>query len=152
MPRDKDRKKRRSIFDAFFSGSLFDEIEEFFEDVWDEFKELGDTEGGYSIEITYVNGRPVVRAKISDNIDREEFERMLKERYPGAEIIIEGGRGEKFKVMKREKEEKRVEITLKNQETIGVEKKTVTEEKKTEGSLFDMLYGKRKAFIKREDE
>ena len=145
----KDRKRRRSIFDDFFGGSIFDEIEELFEKFSEGFDETSfGMGGGYSIEVTYANGRPIVRAKLSDNIDRAEFEKMLREKYPGAEIIIEGGRGEKFEVVRKEKEGKKVVITLDE----GEKEKRVDEksEESSTGSLFDMMYGKKRVWIKRE--
>ena len=142
-----DRKKRRkSFFDDIFGFSIFDEIDEFFEKAFGEFGSLGEGfSGSYSISVTYTDEGPVVYAEVSDNINREEFRKMLEKKYPGAKIVIKGGHGEKskFEVISRESEgEKRVEIKL------GEEEK----ESREEESIFDMLYGKRRTQIVREDE
>ncbi len=140
------KKKKRSFFDDIFGFSLFDEIEEIFSEG---FGDLGEgLSSGYSIQVTYTDEGPVVYAELSDNMDASEFRKMLEQKYPGAKIVIKGGKQEeKFKVVKREKADKRVEIKS-NEESEQIEKE---KEEKTE-SLFDMLHGKKRSFIVREDD
>ncbi|MHA1616851.1 MAG: hypothetical protein ACTSX9_06035 [Candidatus Njordarchaeales archaeon] len=147
----KDKKKRRSFFDDIFGGSFFDEIDRLFEEAFRDFASMDMGGSGYSIEVVYVNGRPVVKARLSEDMDREEFERMLRERYPEAEIIIEGGR-EKIKAIRREPERKRVEITLVDEEKKEVKNKDSVTSEKSKESIFDLIHGRRRVFIKREDE
>lgn len=140
-----EKKKRRGIFDDLFGFSLFDEIDSMFENLLEGFGE--GSSGGYSIQVVYTDEGPVVYAELSDNMDAEQFRKMLEQKYPGAKIVIKGGKQEeKFKVVEKTTE-KRVEIKL---EETGEENRG-EEEEKSEESVFDMLYGKRKTFIRRED-
>jgi len=78
------RRKRRSFFDEIFERfeELFDEVEAF----------KGDFSSSYSISVTYDEyGRPIVRVSVQGDVDRRELEEYLRERYPNAKIIWEGG-------------------------------------------------------------
>ncbi|MEM1537943.1 MAG: hypothetical protein QXQ28_04090 [Candidatus Nezhaarchaeales archaeon] len=79
--------KRKSLFRDLFSS--FDEFDELFEST---FKDIQGLEGGYSIEVTQSAGRTVVKAKVGKDVSVQELRRELEEQYPGAEIIIEGGK------------------------------------------------------------
>ena len=83
------RKRRKSIFDELFGGSIFDEIDGFFK----EFPE-GELSEGYSISITQTPEGTKVKARVGKNVDVNALERRLKQQYPGAKIEIEGGRRE----------------------------------------------------------
>ncbi|MHA1665643.1 MAG: hypothetical protein ACTSVW_07420 [Candidatus Njordarchaeales archaeon] len=134
---NKDKKKRRSIFDAFFEG-FFSDFDELFEGFPHDFSE--GISGGYSISVTQTPEGTVVHAKIGDDMDRNEFKKMLEERYPGAKIVIEGGKDRKAII--RVEEETPEQKTQEKRE----EKKEASEEK----SILDALF-KKKSFIIRED-
>lgn len=134
------KRKRRSIFDDWFGSSIFDELEDMFDKAFSSLE--GGLTGSYSIQVTYTDKGPVVYAELSDDMDADEFRKMLEQKYPGAKIVIKGGKSsEKFKVVKKEKEEKRVGVPLESDH----------EEESKEESLFDLLHGKKRTFIKRED-
>jgi len=134
------KKKRKSFFDDLFGSSIFDELEDIFNKAFSDFE--GELTGSYSIQVTYTDEGPVVYAELSDDMDANEFRKMLEQKYPGARIVIKGGRsGEKFKVVRREKEGKRVEVPLESK----------SEEEGEDKSLFNLLHGNKKTFIKRED-
>ncbi|MBS7617468.1 hypothetical protein KEJ25_02505 [Candidatus Bathyarchaeota archaeon] len=81
------RGKRRSFFDEIF-GEMekeFERFEKFFQE-----SEVGDY--GYSINVTESGGKTKVYVKAGKNVDASELKKMLRERYPGAEIIVEGGK------------------------------------------------------------
>jgi len=130
------KRKRRSIFDSFF-GDFFEEFETMFD-------EIGAMGGGYSISVTTTPEGTIVHAKISDDVDADEFKRMLQQRYPGAKIIIEGGKKGKLIVREEGEEEEKGE-----KKTIRL----VEEKEERKGSsIMDLMYGKRrKPFIQRED-
>lgn len=145
MDMTRKKKKRIGLFDDIFGSSIFDEFEDFFSDF------SGDIgsgfSGGYSIQVTYTDEGPVVYAELSDNVDANEFRKMLEQKYPGAKIVIKGGKQEeKFKVVKREKAGERVEVKLEDSA------KQEEEKEEREESLFNMLYGGKKSFIRREDD
>ncbi|MGQ9641989.1 MAG: hypothetical protein ACUVUF_07705 [Candidatus Bathycorpusculaceae bacterium] len=81
-----DKKRRKSFFDKFFEGSLFDESDEFFEEFE---KGMG---SGYSISVTQTPEGTKVHAKVSGDVDVGELKRKLQQQYPGAHIEIEGGK------------------------------------------------------------
>jgi len=87
------KKRRRSIFDVF---------EEIFEEPF------LDTDlpvrGGYSISITQINGKTTIHVKADRNTNITELKRSLKEQYPNAEIIIEGGKPMIEEIGREEKE------------------------------------------------
>jgi hypothetical protein len=72
---------------------FFDEMLERFEEL---FKEVGAFRGGassmYSISMTYDDyGRPVIRVSAQGDVNKEELGKYLRERYPNAKIVWEGG-------------------------------------------------------------
>jgi len=141
----KKRKKRKSLFDDLFGFSLFEDMEDIFEGFFSDFGEEG-LSGSYSIQVTYTDEGPVVYAELSDDIDANKFRKMLEQKYPGAKIVIKGGKTEeRFKVNERTPE-KRVEIKLGEEKEEGEIKK-----EKEEESIFNALYGKKRTFIKREE-
>lgn len=82
------RKKRRSPFSEFFRGSLFGDMEKLFEEM-----EKGEGLGsGYSIRVTQGPEGTKVYAKAGKDVDVNSLRRRLQQRYPGAEIHIEGGK------------------------------------------------------------
>lgn len=81
------RKRRGSLFDEIF-GEIEEEFERF-EKLFQK-SEVGDY--GYSISVTESGGKTKVYVKAGKNVDVTELKRTLKERYPGAEIVIEGGK------------------------------------------------------------
>ncbi|MEM1552851.1 MAG: hypothetical protein QXS01_04465 [Candidatus Bathyarchaeia archaeon] len=87
MPSEKRR--RRSIIDELFGGSIFDEMEEIFK----EFPE-GEITSGYSISVTQTPEGTKVKAKVGKDVDVNALKRRLQQQYPGAQIEIEGGRQE----------------------------------------------------------
>jgi len=100
------KRRRRSIFDVF---------EEIFEEPF------LDTDlpvrGGYSISITQINGKTTIHVKADKNTNIAELKRSLKEQYPNAEIIIEGGKpmieeigGEEKKIVEKKEEKKKHHI------------------------------------------
>ena len=80
-------RKKKSFIDSFFTGSIFDEIEEIFERFNDE-----SMRGGYSISVTQTPEGTKVYAKVSGDTDISELRRQLQQQYPNAEIVIEGGK------------------------------------------------------------
>jgi hypothetical protein len=84
-----ERRKRRSPFDLF-DFSSFKEVERLFEESWGEFERLGSH--GYSITVTQTGKKTIVRAKVGRDVDVGRVREELQRSYPGAEIIIEGGK------------------------------------------------------------
>lgn len=78
------RKKRKSIFDLFFGESIFNK--------WDKLFETMGLEGGYSISVIQTPEGTKVHVKAGENVDVAGLRRKLESRYPGAEIVIEGGK------------------------------------------------------------
>ena len=78
-------RKRKSLFEEFLSMDVFEEFDRLF-------KSLPKTGAGYSITVSQTGGKTVVKAKVSGNISQTEIRRELEAQYPGAEIIIEGGK------------------------------------------------------------
>jgi hypothetical protein len=79
------KKRKKSIIDEFFSGSLFDEREAFSNEA---------SEGGYSISVVQTPKGKKVKAKVGKDADTDALRRQLQQQYPNAEIEIEGGRKE----------------------------------------------------------
>lgn len=76
------RKRWRDIFDSFF-----EDIDELFERMGE-----GDVlEGGYSINVTQGPEGIRVYVKAGKDVDVESLRRELQQRYPDAEIHLEGG-------------------------------------------------------------
>ncbi len=78
-------KRKRSIIDELFGGSIFEETESCFNEF---------PESGYSISVTQTPEGTKVRAKIGKDADADALRRQLQQKYPNAEIEIEGGRKE----------------------------------------------------------
>ncbi len=96
------RKKKRSIIDGLFGGSILNNTESLF----DKSPEIG-----YSISVVQTPEGKKVKAKVGKNADVDALRRQLKQQYPNAEIKIEGGRTKPLireistKTLKREDEE-----------------------------------------------
>ncbi len=85
MGKDMPRKKKRSIIDELFGGSLFND------------KELlpDDFSGtGYSISVSQTPEGTKVNAKVGKNTDVNALRKQLQQKYPNARIEIEGGKTE----------------------------------------------------------
>ena len=78
-------RKRKSLFEEFFSTDIFGEFDRLFES-------LPKAGAGYSITVSQRGGKTVVKAKISGNVSQAEIKKELEAQYPGAEIIVEGGK------------------------------------------------------------
>lgn len=93
------RRRRRSIIDELFGGSIFEETEKIF----DEFPE-----SGYSISVVQTPEGTKVQAKVGKDTDVNMLRKQLQQKYPHAEIEIEGGRKEPLireistKILKKE--------------------------------------------------
>jgi len=91
-----ERRRKRSIIDELFGGSLFDEF----------------PESGYSISVTQTPQGTKVRARVGKDTDVGMLRKQLQQKYPNAEIEIEGGRKEPLireistKILKKESSEK----------------------------------------------
>jgi len=83
------KKRRKSIIDELFGGSLFDEVDEFFKG----FQE-GEFSGGYSISVTQTPEGTKVKARVGKDVDVNMLRKRLQQQYPGAQIEIEGGKQE----------------------------------------------------------
>lgn len=79
------KKRKRSIIDELFGGSIFEEMETFFDDV---------PEGGYSISVVQTPEGTKVKAKVGKDADVNALRRRLQQQYPNAKIEIEGGKKE----------------------------------------------------------
>ncbi len=91
-------KKKRSLIDELFGGSLFGETESF-------------PETGYSISVVQTPEGTKVKAKAGKNTDVSAFRKQLQQKYPSAKIEIEGGKAKPLireistKTLKHEGEE-----------------------------------------------
>ncbi len=97
------REKKKSIFDDLFED-LFSDFDNFSKGFV----------GGYSISVISSGGKTKVHVKADKNTDVAKLRRELEERYPGAEITIEGGKvpieeGPKKKSMIEVIEERKLE-------------------------------------------
>jgi hypothetical protein len=81
------KKRRKSLIDELFGGSLLDEMNELFK----EFPE-GEFSGGYSISVTQTPEGTKVKAKVGKDVDVNMLRKRLQQQYPGAQIEIEGGK------------------------------------------------------------
>lgn len=92
------KKKKRSLIDELFGGSLFGETESF-------------PGTGYSISVVQTPDGTKVKAKAGKNTDISVLKKQLQQKYPGAKIEIEGGSAKPLireistKTLKRESEE-----------------------------------------------
>jgi len=77
------KKKRKSLIDELFSGSIFEDFEKLFEE--------GIESSGYSISVTQTPEGTKVYAKVGKDTDVNALRRQLEQQYPGAQIEIEGG-------------------------------------------------------------
>ncbi len=76
------KERRRSPFEEFFKGSLFEGFEELFK--------AGEFEGGYSISVVQSGGKTHVNVKAGKGVDIAKLKEDLRRQYPRAEIVIEG--------------------------------------------------------------
>lgn len=76
-------KKKRSIIDELFGGSLFNETESLFD---------SSPTTGYSISVVQTPEGTRVKAKIGKNADANKVKKQLLQQYPNAKIEIEGGK------------------------------------------------------------
>jgi len=81
------KKRKKSIIDKLFKGSLFDETDEMFEQF-----EKNAIKGGYSISVTQTPEGTKVYAKVGKDTDVGELKRRLQQQYPDAQIEIEDGK------------------------------------------------------------
>ncbi|PDM26986.1 hypothetical protein CP083_00955 [Candidatus Bathyarchaeota archaeon B24-2] len=81
------KEKRRSLFDLFFEDSLLSDVEEIFRRLEEE-----PLTEGYSINVTQGPEGTKVYVKAGRNTDVEALRREIQQRYPNAEIHIEGGK------------------------------------------------------------
>ncbi len=133
------KKRRFGLFDDLFE-SFFSDFEEMFN---------GFSGGGYSISVYTTPEGTIVEATVSDDVDVEEFRKSLEARYPNAKIIIKGGKQAKRIERVSEKFEKKVTIALSDNEETDV--KGEKEHKQKTPSILDLMYGKKRLFIERED-
>jgi len=82
-----DKKRKKSIIDEFFEGSLFEETDEMFKRF-----EKGEMSNGYSIRVTQTPEGTKVYAKVGKDTDVSEVKRRLQQQYPDAQVEIEGGK------------------------------------------------------------
>ena len=87
MPAEKRR--RRSLIDELFGGSLFNEMEDFFKEIPE-----GEFSSGYSISVIQTPEGTKVKAKVGRDVDVNILRKQLEKQYPKAKIEIEGGRQE----------------------------------------------------------
>ena len=135
------RKKKRGFgfFDDIFE-SFFEEFEDFFSE-----DSLG-LSGGYSISVYQTPEGTIVEAQLSDDMDAEEFRKILEEKYPGAKIIIKGGK--KSKLIERVREEEK-KVTIKLMDEGEKEEKRELSERDELSRLLGG--GKRGVFIRRDE-
>lgn len=109
------RKRRKSIFDSFFDDSWFDEWEKMFK----RFEEMS-IESGYSISITQTPEGTEIHVKAGEDVDVEDLKKDLERKYPGAKIIIEGGRKarEIVEIEEESKEEFKEDEKVREEESI----------------------------------
>jgi len=97
------RKRRKSIIDELFGGFTSEERETLFDDF---------RGSGYSISVVQTPEGTKVRAKVGKDTDVNTLKKQLEQKYPNAEIEIEGGRKEPLireiftKDLKKENKEK----------------------------------------------
>jgi len=75
------RKKKRSITDELFGGSIFNNKEPL----------LKSAETGYSISVVQTPEGTKVKAKVGKNTDTNTLRKQFQQQYPNAEVEIEGG-------------------------------------------------------------
>ncbi len=77
------RKKKRSIIDELFRGSIFNDTESLFDK---------SSTSGYSISVVQTPEGTKVKAKVGKNTDPNALKKQLQQQYPNAKIEIEGGK------------------------------------------------------------
>jgi len=77
------RKKKHSLIDELFGGSLFNETESSFD---------SSPTTGYSISVVQTPEGTKVKAKVGKNADANAVKKQLRQQYPNAKIEIEGGK------------------------------------------------------------
>ncbi len=77
------RKKKRSLIDELFGGSIFSDKGSLFDK---------SPETGYSISVVQTPEGTKVNAKVGKNTDVNALRKQLQKQYPNAKIEIEGGR------------------------------------------------------------
>jgi len=77
------RKKKHSIIDELFGGSIFNDTESLFDK---------SPKTGYSISVVQTPEGTKVKAKIGKNTDATALRKQLQQQYPNAKIEIEGGK------------------------------------------------------------
>jgi hypothetical protein len=98
-----EKKRRRTIIDELFGTSMFNETESLFNEF---------PESGYSINVVQTPEGTKVRAKVGKDTDVNALRKQLQQKYPNAEIEIEGGSKEPLireistKNLKKEEDEK----------------------------------------------
>jgi hypothetical protein len=76
-------KKKHSIIDELFGGSIFNDTESLFDK---------SPETGYSISVVQTSEGTKVKAKVGKNTDANALRKQLQQQYPNAKIEIEGGK------------------------------------------------------------
>jgi hypothetical protein len=76
------RKKKRSVIDDLFGGSLFNDKEILPDDF---------SGTGYSISVVQTPEGTKVKAKVGKDTEVNAFRKQLQQKYPNAKIEIEGG-------------------------------------------------------------
>lgn len=84
-----EKRRKRSLLDELFGGSLFNEMESLFKDL-----EEAELSSGYSISVVQTPEGTKVKAKVGKDVDVNALRKQLEKQYPNAEIEIEGGRQE----------------------------------------------------------
>ncbi len=139
VPSMPSKKRRFGLFDDLFD-SFFSDFEEMFN---------GISRGGYSISVYTTPEGTIVEATVSDDVDVKEFRKSLEAKYPNAKIIIKGGKQSKKIERIDEKPEKKVTITLSDNKEENVKEEKEHQQKTP--SILDLMYGKKKVFIEKED-
>jgi len=81
------RRKRKSLIDELFGGSLSEDVGR----VFNELESGREIKSGYSIRVTQTPQGTKVYAKVGKDTDVNALRRHLQQQYPGAQIEIEGG-------------------------------------------------------------
>jgi len=81
------RKKRKSLIDELFGGSVLEDFDSLFEG----FEKGKGRQSGYSISVSQTPEGTTVHAKVGKDTDVSALRRQLQQQYPGGQIEIEGG-------------------------------------------------------------
>ena len=82
------RKKKRSLIDDLFGGSVFGD----FDDLCEKMGEEKETGSSYSISVSQTPQGTKFQVKVGKNTDVTTLRKQLEQQYPGAQIEIEGGK------------------------------------------------------------